>query len=51
MVAQLVDRSIPTLEVRSSNPVIRRTWCDVYVFPGNCRKDENKEKEAGNGAL
>ena len=43
VVSHLVDRSLPTQEVRGSNPVI-----DVYwTFPANCIeiwKDENKRK-------
>ena len=45
--AQLAERSLPTPEVRSSNPDIGN------ISNINCqllsRKDENKEKEAGNG--
>ena len=40
VVAQLVERSLPTPEVRGLNPVIGKL---LYW------KDENKEKEAGNG--
>ena len=46
MAAQLVEWLLPTPEIRSSNPNI----CKVLFT--NCkfnRKDENKEKEAGNG--
>ena len=46
VVAQLVERSLPTLEVRCSNPDIGKklsTNCTI-----NSRKDENKEKEAVN---
>ena len=46
VVAQLVERSLPTPEIRGSNPNIGK------VLSTNCklnRKDENKEKEAGNG--
>ena len=48
VVAQLVERSLPTPEVRSSNPVISKMYmeqcyCQLYW------KDENKEKESGNG--
>ena len=52
VVAQLVKRSLPIPEVRGSNPVIGK----IYLFPLNiCLlstvywKDENKEKEAGDG--
>ena len=44
--AQLVERSLPTLEIRGSNPNIGK------VLFTNCkfnRKDKNKVKEAGNG--
>ena len=50
--AQLVEWSLPIPEVRGSNPVIRK----IYLFLLNiCLlstlywKDENKEKEAGDG--
>ena len=46
VVAQLVERSLLTPEIRSLNPNIGK------VLPTNCKlnvKDENKEKEAGNG--
>ena len=40
VVAQLVEQSFPTPDVRGSNPVISKTlYCQLY------RKDENKEKE------
>ena len=43
VVAKLVERSLPTPEVRGSNPVIGEiVYCQLN------RKDENK-KEAGNG--
>ena len=45
--AQSVERSLPTQEIRNSNPKIDK------VFSTNCklnREDENK-KEAGNGSL
>ena len=46
--AQLVERLFPTTEVCDSNPVITKfilnnVHCQLYW------KDENKEKEAGNG--
>ena len=44
VVAQLVERSLPTPEIRGSNPNIGK----FYLPIGN-RKEENKEKEAGNG--
>ena len=48
VVAQLVEQSFLIPEVRGSNPVIGKNlfwtfYCQLY------RKDENKEKEAGNG--
>ena len=52
VVAQLVERSLPILDVCGSNPVIRK----IYLFLLNiCLlstvywKDKNKEKEAGDG--
>ena len=54
VVAQLVERSLPIPEVRGLNPVIRK----IYLFQLNiCLlstvywKDENKEKEAGDGSF
>ena len=46
--AQLVEQSLPIAEVCGSNPVIGKKnilniYCQLYW------KDENKEKEAGNG--
>ena len=41
--SQLMNRSLPTPEVRGSNPVI----CLLSTI----LKDKNKEKEAGNGPL
>ena len=47
VVAQLVEQSLPTQEIRSSNPDISK------ILSTNCairyRKDKNKEKEAWNG--
>ena len=46
VVAQLVEQSVPSPEICGSNPNIGK------VLSTNCelnRKDENKEKEAGNG--
>ena len=45
VLAQLVERSIPTPEVRGSNPVIGK----ICVYYQLYWKDENKEKEAWNG--
>ena len=52
VVAQLVEHSLLTPEVRGSNPVIGKFYIK-HLFTFNCRywKDENKEKEAGNGHL
>ena len=47
VVAQMVERSLPTSEVSGLNPVIGK------LLSTNCTikngKDKNKEKEAGNG--
>ena len=46
VVAQLVERSLPTPDIRGSNPNLSK------VLSTNCklnRKDENAEKEARNG--
>ena len=32
-----------------SNPVIGNFYLNIYLLLTVCRKDENKEKEAGNG--
>ena len=45
VLAQLVERSIPTPEVRGLNPVIGK----ICVYYQLYWKDENKEKEAWNG--
>ena len=50
VVAQLVERSLPTLEVRGSNSVIGKKICWILIV--NCVeiwKDKNKEKESGIG--
>ena len=50
VVAQLVEPSLPTPEVRGSNPVIGKAFIsNIFVFCQLHWKDENKEKEAGNG--
>ena len=52
--AQLVERSLLIPDVYGSNPVIGKIYIYVYIL-NICllstvyRKDENKEKEAGNG--
>ena len=44
-VAQLAERSLPSAEICGSNPNISKK---ILSF-SKCRKDENKEKEAGIG--
>ena len=46
VVAQLVDRSLPTPETCSSFPVIGSLHIDHYWLTISCTKNENKEKEA-----
>ena len=46
VVAQLVERSPLTPEIRGSNPVLGNT-CIEHLFTVNCV--EKSEKEAGNG--
>ena len=46
MVAQLVERSLPTLEVRGSNPISNVN--DHYSTNRNLEMMKLKEKEAGN---
>ena len=51
--AQLVKRSLPIPEVRSSNPVIGKIYIK-HLFTcllSTVMKSENKSKEAGNGPL
>ena len=50
-VAQLVERSLPIPEVRCLNPVIGKKLfiLNICVLSTVYSKDENKEKEAGNG--
>ena len=48
VVAQLAERSIPTPEIRGSNPDIGNI-SNIFICQLLSRKDENKEKEAGNG--
>ena len=43
VVVQLVVRSLPTPEIRGSNPIIGK-----FYFLSTVLKDENKEKEAWN---
>ena len=51
VVAQLVEWLITIPEVRGSNPVIGKKLyiLDIYLLWTVHWKDENKEKEAGNG--
>ena len=48
VVAQLAERSLPTPEIRGSNPDISNIL-NIFICQLLSRKDENKEKEAGNG--
>ena len=45
VVAQLIERSLPTPEVCCSNPVIG----EIFIELSNVLKRQNKEKEGGNG--
>ena len=47
---QLAERLLPTPEIRGWNPDIGNI-SNVFICQLLCRKDENKEKEAGNGPL
>ena len=48
VVAQVVDRSLPTPEVHCSNPVIGKNF--IHLFTVNfIKKTKMKKKEAGNG--
>ena len=51
VVAQLVERSLSLPEVRGSNPVIGKNLfiSNICLLSTVYWKDENKEKEAGNG--
>ena len=49
VVAQLAERSLTIPEDTGSNPVIGNFYLNIYLLLTDCRKDENKEKEAGNG--
>ena len=48
VVAQLVERSLPTPEIRGSNPNIGKLYIPIVHWNW---KDENKEKEARIGPL
>ena len=47
VLAQLVERLLPTPEIRGTNPIIRKILCTNCTIKN--RKDERKEKEAGSG--
>ena len=47
--AQLAERSLTIPEDLGSNPVIGNFYLNIFLLLTVCRKDENKEKEAGNG--
>ena len=51
VVAQLVERSLPIPEVRGLSPVIGKNLLisNIFILSTVYWKDENKEKEAGNG--
>ena len=46
VLSQLVEQTLPTPEISSSNPDIE---IKKFIYQLYNRKDENKEKEAGNG--
>ena len=46
----VAERSLPTPEIRGSNPNIGNI-SNVFICQLLSRKDEDKEKEAGNGPL
>ena len=47
--AQLAEWLLMIPEDPGSNPVIGNFYLNIYLLLTVCRKDENKEKEAGNG--
>ena len=49
VVEQLAERSLMTPEIRGLNPDIAKKSLSVIICQLQSRKDENKEKEAGNG--
>ena len=52
VVAQLVEKSFPTPEVHGSKPVIGNFFIGYFfVYNQLYLKDENKEKEVGNGPI
>ena len=46
---QLVEQLLPTQEIGGSNPIIGKIYLLSTVFKNMYWKDENNEKEAGNG--
>ena len=49
VVAQLVEQSLPTLDVRGSKPIFGKPLNRTFMFCQLYWKDKNKEKDAGNG--
>ena len=50
IVAQLVEQSLPTLEIRGSNTVIGKLLYRTFICLLSTElKRQNKEKEGGNG--
>ena len=49
VVAQLVEHSLPTPEIRGLNPVIGKRFINQIIHEVYHRKDEKQEKEAENG--
>ena len=48
VVAQLVERFLPTAEVRGSNPVLGKLLCTEHLFTVNCiEKTKIKKKMPG----
>ena len=51
IVAYLVERSLPTPEIRGSIPFIGNVIYYRLYRNKLCKRDKNKEKEAGNGPI
>ena len=49
VVAQLAEQSLPTPDIRGSNPDIGKKSLSIITCQLQSRKDENKENEALNG--
>ena len=49
VVAQLAERLLLTSEIRGTNPNINEVFLNAYICHLQFKRDENKEKEAGNG--